>query len=111
MTNSIKNEDLESYYSVADELLAQYNPRDLVAAALKGYTKEPDKTPVDITPIKPLDSKKKSNKGGGGRPFNKNNKGKGGRPPKRGGGNRPQNNRSGGSRQNRSHRSYKQRVK
>ncbi len=110
LTNTIKNDDLESYHAVADELLSQYNPRDLVAAALKGYTKEPDKTPVDITPIKPLDSKKKSNKGGGGRPYNKQ-KGKGGRPPKRGGGNRPQNSRSGGGRQNRSHRSYKQRVK
>ncbi|MCF6137255.1 DEAD/DEAH box helicase [Pseudalkalibacillus berkeleyi] len=118
LINAIKNDDLDSYHNVADELLSQYNARDIVAAALKGYTKEPDKTPVEITPIKPLDSKKRSSKGGG-RPYNKNNKGKGGRPPKRSGGKPSQqgNRSSGGSggsgnrQNNRSHRSFKQRVK
>ncbi|WP_261133713.1 DEAD/DEAH box helicase [Bacillus sp. Marseille-Q3570] len=113
LTNAINNEELSSYYAIADELLEKYDARELVASALKASTKEPDKTPVDITPIKPLDTKKKSSNR---RPYQQG-KGKGGRPYNRGGNRSGGGNRHGGgggrsnsNRQNRSHRSQRQRI-
>lgn len=63
-----ENNNLGSYREFAAELLEKHDAVDLVAAALKSMTKEPEDTPVQITEERPLPSR-----GGGGY------KGKGGR--------------------------------
>nr|WP_281248619.1 DEAD/DEAH box helicase [Domibacillus antri] len=45
----IAKNDWAEYRSFAKDLLDQYNPEEVVAAALKLITKEPDRTPVHIT--------------------------------------------------------------
>ncbi|WP_304981138.1 DEAD/DEAH box helicase [Alkalihalobacillus sp. AL-G] len=105
LTESVHSDDLTSYHSVADELLNNHDARDLVAAALKNMTKETDKTPVEITSLKPLDTKRKSNnRRQGGPQRGKQGQGQG-RPYNR------SNNRSNNNKNKRSHRSYRQRVK
>ncbi|WP_257350471.1 DEAD/DEAH box helicase [Pseudalkalibacillus decolorationis] len=106
LSESVHSADLTNYHAVADDLLNNLNARDLIAAALKNLTKEPDKTPVEITSLKPLDSKRRSSNNrsdnkrrgssgprGQGRPYNRSN-----------------NNRSN-NQQKRSHRSSRHRVK
>ncbi len=46
----IKEDTVEHYGKMAETLLEEYNPVSLVAAALKVLTREPDTTPVTITP-------------------------------------------------------------
>ncbi|TFD98291.1 DEAD/DEAH box helicase [Jeotgalibacillus sp. R-1-5s-1] len=89
LKTTLKKNNLEEYKVLARELLNDgEEPLDLIAAALKILTKEPDETPVDITPEKPLASKKKKpfrsddkkfgarggnrggKSGGGGKPYN-----------------------------------------
>ncbi|MDZ5713160.1 DEAD/DEAH box helicase [Jeotgalibacillus haloalkalitolerans] len=87
LKETLKKNNLEEYKVLARELLNDGEESlDLIAAALKILTKEPDETPIDITPERPLASKKKSyrkddkkfgnrggnrgGKGGGGKPYN-----------------------------------------
>ncbi|MBM7649403.1 ATP-dependent RNA helicase DeaD [Bacillus ectoiniformans] len=55
---AIAKNDLAEYNNLAKELLDQYTPDQLVAAALKLITKEPDRTPVRITNEASLPQKK-----------------------------------------------------
>ncbi|WP_046721617.1 DEAD/DEAH box helicase [Heyndrickxia coagulans] len=55
---TIKEGNIDEYMSVAKELLAEYDPAEVTAAALKLMTKEPDKTPVHISEERPLPHKK-----------------------------------------------------
>ncbi|MFP3917531.1 DEAD/DEAH box helicase [Lysinibacillus telephonicus] len=56
----VQANDLGDYRILANELLEQHNAVDLVAAALKSMTKEPDDTPVTITEERPLPMRKTS---------------------------------------------------
>ncbi|MGM9948977.1 MAG: DEAD/DEAH box helicase [Lysinibacillus sp.] len=86
----VQNNDLGSYREMAAQLLENNEAVDLVAAALKSMTKEPDATPVTITEERPLPMRRDRSNGrgrsGGG------DRGRGGRD--RGG-------RSGGGRNDR----------
>jgi len=85
LKESIEKNNLEEYKVLARELMNENDALDVIAAALKTLTKEPDSTPVDITPEKPLSSKKHG--GGGGKPYRKDDK-KFGNRSSSGGGNR-----------------------
>lgn len=66
LTESISEGNLDEYRSTAVDLLNEHEAVDIIAAALKVITKEPDKTPVHITEERPLPSKRDSYGGGGG---------------------------------------------
>jgi len=88
---------------MAEQLMQQHDAVDLIAAALKNLTREPNDTPVKITEERPLPSRRTGgrghdrNRGGGGRRRNNNFRG-GDRNRRSGGGSR----RREGSRGNRS---------
>ncbi|MEC1180275.1 DEAD/DEAH box helicase [Metasolibacillus meyeri] len=67
----VQSAELTDYRLLAEELLESYNAADLVAAALKSITREPDATPVTITEERPLpmrrDRGSQQGRGGGGR--------------------------------------------
>ncbi len=99
----VEKNHLSDYRGMAEELLANHDAVDLVAAALKSLTKEPDDTPVKITEERPLPMRHTgghghggNNRGGsrggsrGGRGGNNNRGDRGGRRGER-------NNRRGGS--------------
>lgn len=75
LVEAVQKNELNDYVQFATDLLAKYDATDLVAAALKHLTNEPDATPVQITEERPLPSR-----GGGG--------GRGGYKGNRSGGNR-----------------------
>lgn len=75
LVEAVQKNELNDYVQFATDLLAKYDATDLVAAALKKLTNEPDATPVQITEERPLPSR-----GGGG--------GRGGYKGNRSGGNR-----------------------
>ncbi len=52
-------EDTGAYKHLAIELLEEYDSVNLLAAALKMLTKEPDKTPVELTAEKPVGGRMK----------------------------------------------------
>ncbi len=54
----VEEEDFKQYQGLAKDLLSETDSITLVAAALKLLTKEPDRTPVQLTEEKPLRSKK-----------------------------------------------------
>ncbi|WP_018664767.1 DEAD/DEAH box helicase [Heyndrickxia acidiproducens] len=56
--DTIKEGNVDEYLAVAKELLDEYDPQQVTAAALKLMTKEPDKTPVHISEERPLPHKK-----------------------------------------------------
>ncbi|MBA9029222.1 MULTISPECIES: DEAD/DEAH box helicase [Bacillaceae] len=58
IVNTVENEDLSLYLGQAEEMLQKYSATDLVAAALKSLTKEPDATPVKLTDEAPLPMKR-----------------------------------------------------
>ncbi|MCG7336782.1 DEAD/DEAH box helicase [Sporosarcina sp. ACRSM] len=60
-----KNE-LSDYKQFASELLEKYEATDLVAAAIRSLTHEPDDTPVTITEERPLPARRSSSRSGGG---------------------------------------------
>jgi ATP-dependent RNA helicase DeaD len=68
----VQANNLADYRILATELLEEYDPVDIVAAAIKSVTKEPDDTPVKITEERPLPMRKertnnRSGRSGGGR--------------------------------------------
>ncbi|MER2028741.1 MAG: DEAD/DEAH box helicase [Solibacillus sp.] len=87
----VQNNDLGTYRELAAKLLENNDALDLVAAALKSITKEPDATPVSLSEERPLPMRRDRSQGGGGR-------GRGGNDRNRGGGNRGGGDRRGGDR-------------
>ena len=83
----VEKNELHDYKQLASELLEKHDALEVVAAALKNMTREPDDTPVKITEERPLPSRGRGGRGGsrGG------SRSSGGRRPFRG-------NREGGSR-------------
>ncbi|RST74052.1 DEAD/DEAH box helicase [Siminovitchia acidinfaciens] len=69
LAETIEEGNLDEYRSTAVDLLNEHDAVEVIAAALKVITKEPDKTPVHITEERPLPSKRDSFHGGdrGGR--------------------------------------------
>ncbi len=83
LVKAVEMEDVSHYQVLAADLLKEYEPATILAAALKMLTKEPDQTPVKLTEEAPLWTKKRSDNRGGGQ---------------RGGYRGSNNNRNGGSR-------------
>ncbi|MFK2826291.1 DEAD/DEAH box helicase [Bacillus sp. B190/17] len=72
LEESVAKNDLSQYKSLAKDLLDQYDAEQLVAAALKLITKEPDRTPIHITNESSLPQKKdkfRSAKNSGSRKY------------------------------------------
>lgn len=66
----IANNNLGDYRTFAAELLENHDAVDVVAAALRSLTREPDDTPVTITEERPLPMRRErssNNRGGGDR--------------------------------------------
>lgn len=59
IAKTIEENDYAEYKRVAEGLLEETDSVTLLAAALKLLTKEPDATPVKLTAVEPLRSKKK----------------------------------------------------
>lgn len=66
LVEMVQNNDLGNYRNLAAQLLENNEALDLVAAALKSMTKEPDATPVTITEERPLPMRRERSQGGGG---------------------------------------------
>ncbi|KIL52195.1 DEAD/DEAH box helicase [Jeotgalibacillus soli] len=85
---SLEKNNLEEYKVLARELMNENDALDVIAAALKILTKEPDSTPVDITPEAPHQGKKynKSSRSDDKKynPRGSGNRGKGGAQPYKG---------------------------
>lgn len=81
----VQNNDLGTYRELAAKLLENNEALDLVAAALKSITKEPDATPVSLSEERPLPMRRDRSHGGGGRGRGGNDRNRGGN---RGGGDR-----------------------
>ncbi|MDS9472173.1 DEAD/DEAH box helicase [Sporosarcina pasteurii] len=92
LTEIIQKNELHDYKQLASNLLKDHDALEVVAAALKNMTREPDDTPVKITEERPLPSR---NNRRGDRGGYKGNRG-GGRRPARGGGSRSRDGRGGG---------------
>ncbi|GIN22171.1 MAG TPA: ATP-dependent helicase [Bacillus bacterium] len=67
LNETIEEGNLDEYRATAVDLVNEHNAVEVIAAALKIITKEPDKTPVHITEEKPLPSKRDHFQGGRGR--------------------------------------------
>ncbi|WP_342514261.1 DEAD/DEAH box helicase [Sporosarcina sp. FSL K6-1522] len=96
LTEIIEKNELSDYTHLASEMLAKFDANDIVAAALKTLTREPNDTPVSISEERPLPMRG----GGGSRGGYKGNR-SGGRSFGGGGGGRGYgggSRRSGGSR-------------
>ncbi|SOC18517.1 ATP-dependent RNA helicase DeaD [Ureibacillus xyleni] len=97
----VQANDLGDYRIFANELLENYDAVDLVAAAIKFMTKEPDDTPVTISEERPLPMRKErsssSRSGGGRREGGRRDFGRGGRSS--GGGRRESGRRDGARRE------------
>ena len=100
LVEMVQNNDLDNYRKLAAQLLENNEALDLVAAALKSMTKEPDATPVTITEERPLPMRRERSQGGGGRGrTGGGDRGRGGRDRRDRGG---RNDRSGGGDRRRS---------
>ncbi|MEO4054918.1 DEAD/DEAH box helicase [Solibacillus sp. CAU 1738] len=95
----LQSAELGDYRTLATDLLENYNAVDLVAAALKSVTREPDATPVTISEERPLPMRRERSQGGGGNRGRGGDRGRGGRSGDRGG--RGGDRRSGGGDRNR----------
>src|SRR5690606_16512365 len=62
----IEKNELNDYKPLAAELLEKFEAQDIVAAAIRSLTKEPDDTPVKITEERPLPSRKTNSRDRGG---------------------------------------------
>ncbi|MEK5148494.1 ATP-dependent RNA helicase DeaD [Psychrobacillus psychrotolerans] len=61
----VNKNDLGDYRPLAQEMLEKFEAVDVIAAALKSMTKEPDDTPISLSEERPLPSR--GERGGGGR--------------------------------------------
>ena len=98
LVETVQNNDLGNYRELAAKLLENNDALDLVAAALKSVTKEPDATPINITEERPLPMRRTGGGGGGGgrSRSGSGDRGRGGRPS--GGGSRGGDRNRGGDR-------------
>lgn len=64
LKSSLEKDNYHAYELRAEELLSDNDPQDVVAAALKVLTKEPDTTPIRLTHEAPLSVKRGSNNRG-----------------------------------------------
>lgn len=64
LMNTIDKNDYDEYKRIAESLLEDTDSVTVLAAALKLLTKDPDVTPVKITAVEPLRSKKPKNRDG-----------------------------------------------
>ncbi|QPC48179.1 DEAD/DEAH box helicase [Mangrovibacillus cuniculi] len=68
--------NVQDYLPFAQQLISEEDPAQVVAAVIKLMTKEPDQTPVDITPEDNLPMKRfNKGNGGGGRGGDRNRRG------------------------------------
>ncbi|MEG0259652.1 MAG: DEAD/DEAH box helicase [Lysinibacillus sp.] len=67
--------NLEDYRKLAAELLENRDAIDVVAAALRSMTKEPEDAPVTITEERPLPMRRERSGGGGGRGGDRGSRG------------------------------------
>ncbi|WP_203364473.1 DEAD/DEAH box helicase [Bacillus sp. REN10] len=74
LEDSVAKNDLSQYKTFARELLDQYEAEELVAAALKLITKEPDRTPVRISSEASLPQKRDSFRSKNGNSRKNNNR-------------------------------------
>jgi ATP-dependent RNA helicase DeaD len=99
----VEKNHLSDYRGMAEELLVNHDAIDLVAAALKSLTKEPDDTPVKITEERPLPMRRSGGNGHGrsgnrgGYRGNRGSNNRGERGGERGGRRGDRNNRRDGS--------------
>ena len=92
-----QNNDLGNYRDLAAKLLENNDALDLVAAALKSITKEPDATPISLTEERPLPMRReRSNGGNRSRGGNDRNRGGSRGGDRRGGGDRRREGGNGG---------------
>ena len=114
LLESVEKNGLNEYRELAEQLLEKAEAVDLIAAALKSLTREPDDTPVKITEERPLPSRGGGGRRGGGGNRNRSRSGGGGGNRRREGGRggRPSGNRrreggsgGGGNRRRNSRRS------
>ncbi|GGG24974.1 ATP-dependent RNA helicase CshA [Lysinibacillus alkalisoli] len=96
LADIVTKNNLDDYRTLASELLEDNEALDVVAAALRALTKEPDDTPVNITEERPLPMRRSGGgnrqgggyrRDGGGRSNNRRDGGRGGNS-RRDGGNR-----------------------
>jgi ATP-dependent RNA helicase DeaD len=87
LSEIVEKSELTDYTQLASEMLQKYEARDIVAAALRNLTREPNDAPVTISEERPLPSR---GGGGGGRGGYRGNRSggrsSGGGRPFRGGG-------------------------
>ena len=62
----VEKNELTDYQPLAAELLEKFEAKDIVAAAIRSLTKEPDDTPVKITEERPLPSRNSGSRDRGG---------------------------------------------
>ena len=62
----VEKNELTDYKPLAAELLEKFEAKDIVAAAIRSLTKEPDDTPVKITEERPLPSRNSGSRDRGG---------------------------------------------
>jgi ATP-dependent RNA helicase DeaD len=74
----ISNNNLGDYRTLATEVLENHDAIDVVAAALRSLTKEPDDSPVTITEERPLPMRRERSGGGGGRGGDRNGRNRSG---------------------------------
>ena len=95
LSEIIEKNELTDYTQLASELLKKFDATDIVAAALRNMTVEPNDAPVSISEERPLPSRRSGGGGGGGgRGGYKGNRSGGGRPSA---GGRGGNSRGGGA--------------
>ncbi|QOR66835.1 DEAD/DEAH box helicase [Cytobacillus suaedae] len=83
---TIENENISYYKRAAEELLEEHESVSVVAAAIKMMTKEPDKTPIQLTEERPVVSKRDKGRSGGGGDRNRSGGYRGGGDRNRSGG-------------------------
>ncbi|MGN7386473.1 DEAD/DEAH box helicase [Sporosarcina sp. SAFN-015] len=66
LSEIVEKNELNDYKALASELLEKFEAKDIVAAAIRSLTKEPDDTPVKITEERPLPSRKTGSRDRGG---------------------------------------------
>ncbi len=94
----VNKNDLGDYRTLANEMLEKYEAVDIIAAAIKSMTKEPDDTPITLSEERPLPMRRERSSGGGGRSGGgyKGNRSSGGGRSSSGRGERSSSSRTGG---------------
>ncbi|WP_391117894.1 MULTISPECIES: DEAD/DEAH box helicase [unclassified Psychrobacillus] len=67
LSEIVNKNDLGDYRTLAAEMLGKFEAVDVIAAALKSMTKEPDDTPISLSEERPLPARRERSGGGGGR--------------------------------------------